>query len=240
MNHSIFYLLHSSSQISALFAHRLLHHHQHKVLGFVTLSSMKSNVMTDSDCILIAYLQFSAFPVCVKVFFKAPAQSPWGVALADFWEVCTPCFHSPGTRQPALLLCSSLPGATIHSCSEVHVVILYVALEFRSWLLRFSLLVCPVVFLEKPKLMDTQRPSDMPSVMILAPMSQSCWSKLTPPVTVNRCKHAIFPNLTHLVKFFGLGASSRLQEAVFSSKAAVEWSSPLADLHRRIQASVNR
>lgn len=127
MKHSIFYLLHSSSQISALFAHRLLHHHQHKVLGFVTLSSMKSNVMTDSDCILIAYLQFSAFPVRVKVFFKAPAQSPWGVALADFWEVCTPCFHPPGTRQPALLLCSNLPGATIHSCSEVHVVILYVA-----------------------------------------------------------------------------------------------------------------
>ena len=58
-------------------------------------------------------------------------------------------------------------------------------------------------------------------------------------VTVNRCKHAIFPNLPHLVKFFGLGASSRLQEAVFSSKAAVEWSSPLADLHRKIQASVN-
>ena len=59
-------------------------------------------------------------------------------------------------------------------------------------------------------------------------------------VTVNRCKHAIFPNLTHLVNFFGLGASSRLQEPVFLSKAAVEWSSPLADLHRRIQASVNR
>ena len=78
MKHSIFYLLHSSSQISALFAHRLLHHHQHKVLGFATLSSMKSNVMTDSDCILIAYPQFSAFPVRVKVFLKPRPKASGG------------------------------------------------------------------------------------------------------------------------------------------------------------------
>ena len=63
-----FFTLHL--RFPALFAHCLLHHHQHKVLGFVTLSSMKSNVMTDSDCILIACPQFSAFPVRVKVFLK--------------------------------------------------------------------------------------------------------------------------------------------------------------------------